>query len=235
MLKTIILKGHKVTYDLVYKRVKNINLRIGRDASLSLSAPPHVSEAVIESFLLSKAEQILRALARCEALAKAAPKSLEYVDGEALRILGKSIPLRVVQGRRNAVESDGQTITLTVKDPADTALKERTVARWKRTYCEEIIRAECARVYPAFGALGIGFPILRFRSMKSRWGSCQPTKKILTFNVRLVEAPVECIEYVVTHEFVHFLEPNHSPRYYAHLTRMLPDWKRRKQILDRGN
>ena len=71
--------------------------------------------------------------------------------------------------------------------------------------------------------------------MISRWGSCQPKRNILTFNYQLIEAPMFCIEYVVTHEFTHFLYPNHSKLFYQQLSMFMPDWKDRKEVLERSS
>ena len=48
-----------------------------------------------------------------------------------------------------------------------------------------------------------------------------------------IEAPLSCIEYVVTHEFVHFLQPNHSRKFYQYLSMFMPDWKERKSSLEK--
>jgi predicted metal-dependent hydrolase len=48
----------------------------------------------------------------------------------------------------------------------------------------------------------------------------------------LLEAPVQCIEYVVAHEFTHFLEANHSRNFYKKLEAVMPDWKARKNKLN---
>ena len=80
---------------------------------------------------------------------------------------------------------------------------------------------------------GVEFPMIRFRAMVSRWGSSQPRRKVLTFNRRLIEMPKICIEYVVLHEFVHFLQADHSRRFYALMTMFMPDWKKRAQLLEK--
>ena len=67
--------------------------------------------------------------------------------------------------------------------------------------------------------------------MRSRWGSCIPSKKILTFNVHLMEYPMPAAEYVVAHEFTHFLQANHSARFYEELARYMPDYKQREKLL----
>ena len=61
-----------------------------------------------------------------------------------------------------------------------------------------------------------------------------PRKGIITLNKRLLEAPRYCIEYVVMHEFCHFIHPDHSKHFYAFLTMLMPDWKERKRILDQS-
>ena len=72
-----------------------------------------------------------------------------------------------------------------------------------------------------------------FRQMVSQWGNCRPSRKILTFNTRLLAAPVRCIEYVVIHEFTHFLYPNHSRGFYDFIAAELPDWKKLQETLQK--
>ena len=235
MKKKIDLKGRSITYNLERKNVKNINLRIKADQSIYMSANNCVSDDVIEDFLKEKADYILKALDHYAEIAKYAPSPKQYIDGESFKILGHDRRLKVIQGKRNMVESDEAYIILTVKDAADLDLKKKTMDKWLKNYCKEIIQAVCESVYPKFQKYGVEYPELRFRNMISRWGSCQPKRKILTFNISLIEAPLACIEYVVTHEFTHFLQPNHSKKFYKQLAMFMPDWQERKKILERNN
>ena len=50
MIKEIELNGRKIKYNLEYKKVKNINLRIKQDGSVMLSANRLVSQKQIEEF-----------------------------------------------------------------------------------------------------------------------------------------------------------------------------------------
>ena len=52
-----------------------------------------------------------------------------------------------------------------------------------------------------------------------------PGKHKITFNSLLLEKPLESIEYVVVHEFAHFIHPDHSKAFYAFVGQILPDWK----------
>lgn len=232
MIKTINLKGREIYYNLERKNVKNINLRIKADQCICVSASDRVSDKVIEDFLKSKSGYILRSLDYYVEIAKYAPKPKRYVDGESFRILGHDRRLKVVQGKKNFVESDESYIFLVVKDTTNLELKKRTMDKWIKNYCKEVLLAVCENIYPRFQKYGIQFPELRFRNMVSRWGSCQSKRRILTFNFSLVEVSLSCIEYVVTHEFTHFLQPNHSKKFYDQLAVFMPDWQDRKKQLD---
>lgn len=234
MIKEIVLDGKRVEYELQRKDVKNINLRIKADRSVLISANPRVSDDIIEEFIISKSEYILKALSHYEELARYAPKPKQYIDGESFRIFGHDRRLKVVVGKKNKVEQDESYITLTVKDETDWQLKKKLIDRWLNMICKDTIQSLCDAFYPKFKKYGVDYPIIRYRNMISRWGSCQPKRGVLTFNYALVEAPVLCIEYVVVHEFTHFLQPNHSRRFYQHLAMFMPDWEERKKILEKG-
>lgn len=232
MKRYITLKGRLVCYDLQRKRVKNINLRIKPDLSVNVSANGSVPLGIIEDLLQSKSDFILNALDKYTQMSRNAPKPKEYINGELFYFCGREMCLRVCQGSKNSVESDEDFLTLTVKSPDDTEMKKKTLDEWYKDKSREIITEICKKIYPEFQSYGINFPILKFRTMTSRWGSCQPSSGILTFNTELVKKPIECIEYVVAHEFTHFLQPNHSDRFYEQLALVMPDWKARREKLN---
>ena len=86
------------------------------------------------------------------------------------------------------------------------------------------------QVHDEFQQAGYTVPIptLRLRYMTSRWGSCMPVKEIITMNTRLLLGPTECAHYVMVHEFAHFIEPNHSSRFYKVMSDVLPNWEQVK-------
>jgi len=85
--------------------------------------------------------------------------------------------------------------------------------------------------YPRLERYGIERPQIAIRKMQSQWGSCTGAGKI-TLNLRLIQMPSECIEYVIVHELCHLKEHNHSPAFYALLGRVMPDWEKRKAKLN---
>ncbi len=233
MTKEIVLNGRTVRYDLQIKDVKNVNLRIKANRQVFVSANSKVSDKMIEEFLILKSDYIVKALEHYEQLAKYAPKPKQYIDGESFRVLGRDLRLKVTQGKKNNIQSDESYITLTVKNPDDTQLKKKLMDKWMMMICRDTVNSLCEAVYPKFKKYGVSFPEIRYRNMISRWGSCQPKRGLLNFNYALVETPICCIEYVVVHEFTHFLQPDHSGKFYQQLAMFMPDWKERKRLLEK--
>lgn len=178
IIKELQIQNKTLKYNLTYKKVKNINLRIKPDGTVNVSASGRVPVEVIEAFLVSKGDFILSALEKYKNMPKEPVK--QYFSEEELR---------------------------------------------------ETILNLCEKVYPYFEKRGIVNPKIKFRKMVSRWGSCHLVKGILTFNLNLVYAPFECVEYVVLHEFTHFLQANHSREFYNELEKICPDWKARRKML----
>lgn len=233
MVHTILLDDRTIQYNLERKKVKNINLRIKPSGAIYVSANTSVSQERIEKFLTEKSGFILKALDHYSELQKYAPTPKQYVDGEHFKICGRDLRLKVFEGVKNYVESDGVYVKLTVKDIDDLGLKQKTMDKWIKEQCISTISLICEAVFPMFQKYGVNFPKLKFRKMISRWGSCQPKRESLTFNISLIEAPMSCIEYVVVHEFTHFLQPNHSKKFYTQLTMFMPDWIERKKFLEK--
>ena len=73
--------------------------------------------------------------------------------------------------------------------------------------------------------IGVSVHAWGVKSMKTRWGSCNVDAHRIWLNLNLIKKPLVCLEYVLVHEMVHLLEANHSPRFYALMTRFFPEWK----------
>jgi predicted metal-dependent hydrolase len=162
---------------------------------------------------------------------KSLPKPKHYIDGEMVKVFGQDFTLKVFLAKKNHVEKEEPFINLYVKDENDFSLKKKVLDKWLYKQVEEAVLKICEKVYPLFKNYCGDFPTIKFRKMTSRWGSCHTVKKILTFNYALINAPIECVEYVIYHEFTHFIEPNHSKKFYIALSNFLPEYKERKKEL----
>ena len=78
--------------------------------------------------------------------------------------------------------------------------------------------------------MGLKYGRISITSAKSRFGSCN-SKGNIAYSYRLMLYPEDAVDYVVVHELAHLREMNHSPRFYAIVEAVLPDYKRRKELL----
>lgn len=223
-----------IPYLLTRKSVKNVNLRIKPEGEVLVSANNSVPTDFIDAFIEKKQRYIFSVLSRYEEkkkLFQAVPK--RYVSGESYDLLGKSLRLKVEANKEENVYTDGVYIFLKVKDKADFRHKEIMMSKWLKQYQMTVFEELLQEKYLLFEKYGVTYPTLKIRNMTSRWGSCQPKKGIITLNSKLIEAPRNCIEYVILHELVHFIHPNHSRQFWDFVAMMMPDWKERKEELEK--
>lgn len=231
--RTVVVDGQEINYCLERKEVKNINLRVRKDGRVFVSANGTVPTEEIDTFVCGKSSYILNAIDHFNEMIQYKPQPKQYVSGETFNIQGRGLRLRVSYAEKGSISSDGIYIFLEVKDVNDYEKKHRMVKRFLEQQCKDVFGEVLDELYPLFEKYGVDRPGLRIRDMETRWGSCLPKKGIITLNKRLLEAPRNCIEYVVMHELCHFIHPNHSKNFYAFLTMLMPDWKERKQFLDK--
>lgn len=82
------------------------------------------------------------------------------------------------------------------------------------------------------GAHGFSYRSVKVTAAEKRFGSCSGEDR-LAFSYRLAAYPTACIRYVICHELCHTVEKNHSPRFWALVERVCPDYRERKRELAR--
>lgn len=220
-----------IAYELVRTRRKTLGITVHRDGRVTVRAPQNSALRAIETIVRQKEDWILSKQRQFAAYPPPPPPPV-YISGERHLYLGRPLALRVTEDRRQAVELRDGRLHLSVRDASDPARKRKLLSEWYRDRAKEIFPARLAACHAHAATHGIPYPELKIRLMKSRWGSCSSTGAI-TLNLRLVQAPLECIDYVLFHELAHLQVPAHNRAFYALLEAMLPDWRARRQELNR--
>ena len=112
----------------------------------------------------------------------------------------------------------------------DASKVERMWLNFWKSIGQDFMEELAQQVHREFRQAGytVPTPTLRLRYMTSRWGSCMPFKETITMNSRLLLGPTEFAHYVMVHEFAHFIEANHSSRFYKVMSDVLPNWQQMK-------
>lgn len=77
----------------------------------------------------------------------------------------------------------------------------------------------------------VPIPNLKIKKMKTRWGVCNTKNKNVTLNLELFRYDIKCLDYVIIHELAHFIEPNHSKKFWKIVEEFCPNYKEIRKIL----
>lgn len=222
----------KIYFKLERKDVKNINLNIRPDMSILVSANDSVPLECIKDFVKEKGSWIIRNLNYFKKFGPMQMAEKEYVSGESINYLGKQYRLRVVESKIETVKYFRGYIYIYVKNKDDYKRKEGLFNDWLNEKAHFHFNESLDRMYQLIQDYKIPKPAIKIRQMKARWGSCHRRDRTILLNSDLIKAPKYCIDYVVLHELLHFKYRNHDEEFYGFLTSLMPDWEKRKRILD---
>ncbi|MCG2583479.1 YgjP-like metallopeptidase domain-containing protein [Massilia sp. TS11] len=223
-LRSVLLAGQQVDYLLQRSKRRTIGFTIDDDG-LRVTAPRRVSLADIDQALRSKQRWILDKLGERQArqAARARHGKLEWVDGARLPFLGDHITLRLEHAPKSRCHFAREEGLLTIgvaPGLAEWQLKER-VRLW---FVEEARALFGQRLDHYAARLGVQYRAFALTSAGTRWGSCTAHGHI-RLNWKLIHHPLSLIDYVVAHELAHLLEMNHSPRFWAAVESIYPDYE----------
>lgn len=231
-----------IRYELERKNVKNINMHVYADGRVRVSAPLRATLKYVDELVAANAEKLLASQQRLQAK-KEQRESKKLTFTELIRINPSKVeigefayPLRVLEGvvPKITMQSDG-TLIITQLDTSNVEQQRQLVRLLlkKLAWNSFINMVSAVRTQLLIkSGKDIPFPELKVREMKTRWGSWNVQKHIMTLNSKLIFFPKSVIEYIIVHEFCHHFEANHSERFYAWMTKLLPDWRERKRLLN---
>ncbi len=221
----------EIAFTVTARPRRDLSITVRPDLDVLVVAPEGKSFPEIEARVRDRAAWILRQQFRFREL-HPLPTPRRFVTGETHRYLGRQYRLRVIASSRNHVALSRPFLLVETKGPQTPASVQRLLSAWYRERAEFVVRRQCERLLAAHPSLRTRETRLRIRRMARRWGSCAPNG-IVTINPELVRMSPACIEYVLAHELCHPTVMNHGPRFERLLSRIIPDWKSRRERLNR--
>jgi len=219
-----------IPVDVTFKRIKNVHLSVyPPNGSVRISAPERMSLDTIRVFAISKLGWIKQQQRKLREQERETPR--EYLNRESHYLWGKRYLLRVIEGgQAPSIEVQYSRLLLRIHPGATEEKKQEIVSQWYRTEIRTAVHAMIARWTPVMGVTVNRFFI---QQMKTKWGSCNPRAGTIRLNTDLAKKPKECLEYIVLHEMAHLLEPTHNARFIALMDGFMPNWRLRRDQLNR--
>ncbi len=234
---SLIMSTHQIqfgTQTLEYKLEqmprKTLAISVHPDLSVIVKAPIDTSLEEINERVTKRAKWILNQQRRFEIFLPDVPPR-KYISGESHRFLGRQYRLKVIRSDIEQIKLTRQFLEVYNPDRSPSHVRE-LVEVWYRKQADKIFEERLAACYPKLSRENIPYPKIAIRRMQSSWGSCS-AKGTVSLNIKLIQVPKEYIDYVIIHELCHLKYLHHEPEFYYLLSRIMPDWNRKKDKLDR--
>lgn len=220
-----------IQIDVIRKDIKNIHLAVYPPAGrVRISAPFSVNEDAIRLFVISKLGWIKQKQLQFKGQERITPR--EYKDRESHYFFGDRYLLNVIE--------TGMTPKVLIRNKTyvDLFVKPKTPTHTRHKIMEEWYRREIKKMIPNLiekweDRMGIHIDDWRVKRMKTRWGSCNISKKRIWLNLELAKKPYRCLEYVIVHEMVHLFERKHNDRFIKLIDEFMPNWRGHRDELNR--
>ena len=218
-------KYKDIQYTLQRSNRKTASIYIERDGQVAVYVPEDLSKAQLEELLESKRKWIYRNMAEWHDL-NATRVQREYVNGEGFLYLGRTYRLKLVED---------QVHPLMLKDGyfclrADNGSVPDADAAFKEFYREKAKRRIPERVAFYEDRMGVESKAVKVIDLKNRWASCSPGGNV-NFHWKCMMAPPTVLDYIVVHELVHVIHPNHTDAFWNEVDKVMPDYGDRKEWL----
>lgn len=225
VVKFPLASGKVADVTMTKKRMKNIRLSISSAGKINISMPYYTSYAYAYEFLVRKREWLNTQLNKPHYLKM---DNCNFVDNGNIFLLGSNHHLKLELCTKNKVIFDSGFIIQT-KDLNEEYVRQ-IFLKWCKKYFLDFFTNRLNFIYNQMFKTSPP-PLVKIKTMKSMWGNCNFVKRVITLNLYLAKARIECIDYVITHELAHLVHHNHSKDFHNLMTTLLPDWKARKKML----
>jgi predicted metal-dependent hydrolase len=178
----------------------------------------------VESVLQKRADWIVTKLDEWKNRKPARPT---WEEGAIFPLLGEPWQVTVtaagavqmMQAGENARSKDEQ-LGLSLSSRVAAEQIESAVMKW---YRQHALTCFTERVALYANKLGVALPQLRLSNARTLWGSCN-SRGIIRLNWRLIQKPLDLVDYVVVHELSHLIEMNHSKAFWQTVGSVYPGY-----------
>lgn len=200
----VIINNEVVEVVIVRKNNKNIYLRFKSDKKLYATCNRFVSIKDIKKLIDNNMDKITKMYL---SISKQTESNLFF------NYLGKKYTIVYDDNIKNCYFDNTFIYTK----------NEKMLNKFYLSEVKRIFESEVERITPYFE--NIPKFTLKFRNMKSRWGVNNRGNNSITLNTELLKKDLDLLDYVIIHELCHYYEPNHSSKFWYHVSKYYPNYK----------
>lgn len=224
--------GHTITYKIIRRRRQTLEIAVEPDASVIIVAPLDAPIEKIAEKVRKRAGWVRRQQRYFSHFMPRTPER-RFEPGETHLYLGRQYRLKVVHHPQAAVKLTRGFILVQSHKPRQPEATRLQLDRWYRERAQLKFDERLEKSLARFANPDALRPKdVTIRQLRHRWGSMSPNGRLM-LNLQLIRAPVDAIDYVITHELCHITEPHHRAPFFDLLEKVMPDWRKRKERLER--
>ncbi|QBE49838.1 M48 family metallopeptidase [Leucobacter triazinivorans] len=214
--------------DVVYKDIKNLHISVyppvGR---VRVAAPHRVDEDAIRLAVVQRLPWIKRQREQLQNAERQTERRM--LSGETHYVWGERLRLDISRHGRSKVAVASKTLWLTTPADYDEDQRRAVLDHWYRKELKATAPALLTKWQPLVGVEDTKVVV---RHMKTKWGTCHPESRSIWLNPELAKKNPRCLEYIVVHELIHFIERTHDARFIELMDLHMPDWRARRDELN---
>ena len=213
------IKGNDIPCFLEYKKTKILKMRF-KDGSIFVVSPYFCSKNEILKFIYDHEKFLIKSIQQYQLIIN----KNQIHEYDILSILGKKYQIVYSETKNQIID---QTIFIKKSNQGI----ERKIIKKLFSSIQYDYFMELTKKYYALMTIKKDFPLIQIKDVKSKWGSYQLNKNIISFSSELIFKPIEVYDYIVVHELAHMIQFNHSKQFYEIVSQILPQYKILKKML----
>ena len=205
-------------------RLKTVSLKV-KNQEVVLSVPKFVTDSEIDNIIERKINWIRNKLA----IEKTNSFNIKrkYENGEKFLYFGSEYSLKIKHSNSDNVYLDNNIMIVEVKNNSKTVHIRNILNNWYIAESKKYL-IKTTNYYEVL--IGVSVNKLIFGKYKSKWGSCN-SKKTISYDWRIIMAPLEVIHYLIIHELCHIKHLNHSNDFWKTVEKYMANYKLQKKWL----
>ncbi len=223
IIKKDIVDTQFAEYVIFKERRKTAAIKIDKDLKVIVKVPLFMKESEVRDFIHKYEGWIEETLDKKRSI----KENNDWVLNKRIMYLGeyKNIDIQIVPYAKEIIILNNKGIKM-ISTGEESAMRKAMESFFRER--GKKLFTELTQQYASI--VGVTYNKITVRKQETRWGSCSQNGN-LSYNVKLMCAPKEMIEYVILHEVMHLRHFNHSSVFWADIEKIMPDYKMRMNYL----